>query len=121
MECPGDDLGVPCRGNALTTVLAPEVERLILAEMERGREHRGSTKEERAVAWNAGWGSAFNELVRPLASPHHSITSSAVANSVSGMVRPSTLAVLRLMTSSIFVTCGTGRSAGFSPLRMRAV
>jgi hypothetical protein len=33
------------------------------------------------------------------------ITSSAVANSVSGMVRPSALAVLRLMTRSIFVTC----------------
>jgi hypothetical protein len=31
------------------------------------------------------------------------ITSSAVANSVSGMVRPSALAVLRLMTSSSFV------------------
>ena len=46
----------------------------------------------------------------------HWITSSAVANSVSGMVRPSALAVLRLMTSSIFVTCCTGRSAGFSPL-----
>jgi hypothetical protein len=35
------------------------------------------------------------------------------------MARPSALAVLRLMTSSIFVTCCTGRSAGFSPLRMR--
>src|SRR6516165_790224 len=44
------------------------------------------------------------------------MTSSAVANSVSGMVRPSALAVLRLMTSSSFVDCSTGRSAGFSPL-----
>jgi hypothetical protein len=44
-----------------------------------------------------------------------------VANSVSGMVRPSALAALRLMTRSIFVTCCTGRSAGFSPLRMRPV
>src|SRR4029077_11269696 len=44
------------------------------------------------------------------------ITSSAVANSVSGMVRPSALAVLRLITSSNFVGCMTGRSAGFSPL-----
>ena len=32
----------------------------------------------------------------------YSITSSAVANSVSGMVRPSALAVLRLMTNSNF-------------------
>src|SRR6516162_385531 len=32
------------------------------------------------------------------------------------MVRPRALAVLRLSTSSIFTTCCTGRSAGFSPL-----
>ena len=38
-----------------------------------------------------------------------------------GTVRPSALAVLRLMTSSTFVACWTGRSAGFSPLRMRPV
>src|SRR5271156_734210 len=44
------------------------------------------------------------------------VTSSAVANSVSGTVRPSALAVLRLMTSSSLVACWTGRSAGFSPL-----
>jgi hypothetical protein len=36
-------------------------------------------------------------------------------------VRPSAFAVLRLMISSIFVTCCTGRSAGLSPLRMRPV
>jgi hypothetical protein len=33
----------------------------------------------------------------------------------------SAFAVLRLMTSSIFVSCCTGRSAGFSPFRMRPV
>jgi hypothetical protein len=49
----------------------------------------------------------------------HWITSSAVASSVSGMVRARALAVLRLMTRSIFVICCTGKSAGFSPLRMR--
>src|SRR5262249_49372545 len=38
------------------------------------------------------------------------ITSSAVANSVSGMVRPSALAVLRFMTNSNLVGCCTGRS-----------
>src|SRR5271154_1535203 len=53
--------------------------------------------------------------------PLHWITSSAVANSVSGMVRPSALAVLRLMISSTLVGCSTGRPAGFSPLRMRPV
>ena len=34
------------------------------------------------------------------------------------MVRPSALAVLRLMTSSNFVGCSTGRSAGLAPLRI---
>ncbi len=51
--------------------------------------------------------------------PSHSITSSARPSSVGGMSRPSALAVLRLMTSSNFVGCWTGRSAGFSPLRIR--
>src|SRR5215467_5986992 len=50
----------------------------------------------------------------------HSITSSARARSVGGTSRPSALAVLRLMNSSTFVTCWTGKSAGFSPLRMRS-
>jgi hypothetical protein len=47
------------------------------------------------------------------------ITSSAVANSVSGLVRPSALAVVRLIASSNLVDCTTGRSGGFAPLRMR--
>jgi hypothetical protein len=51
--------------------------------------------------------------------PFHWITSSAVASSVSGMVRPSALAVFMLMTSSNLVGNMTGRSAGFSPLRIR--
>ena len=55
-----------------------------------------------------------------LAPPHHSITSSARASSVGGTSRPSALAVLRLITSSYFVGACTGRSAGFSPLRMRS-
>src|SRR5262249_28524662 len=51
--------------------------------------------------------------------PHHSITSSARASSLSGISRPSAFAVLRLISNSNFVDCWTGRSAGFSPLRMR--
>ena len=35
-------------------------------------------------------------------------------------VRPSAFAVLRLITSSYLVGACTGRSAGFSPLRMRS-
>ena len=44
----------------------------------------------------------------------HSITSSARASSDCGTVRPSALAVLRLMTSSNLVGCCTGRSAGLA-------
>ena len=51
--------------------------------------------------------------------PPHSIASSANANSFGGKSRPSVLAVLRLMTSSNFVGCTTGKSAGFAPLRTR--
>src|SRR5262249_37153226 len=49
----------------------------------------------------------------------HSITSSAAACSVSGTVRPSALAVLRLITSSNVVGCSTGSSDGLAPLRIR--
>ena len=51
---------------------------------------------------------------------HHSITSSARASSVGGTSRPSAFAVMRLITSSYLVGDCTGRSAGFSPLRMRS-
>ena len=51
----------------------------------------------------------------------HSITSSAMASTPGGIVRPSALAVLRLTTSSNLVGCTTGKSAGFSPLRTRPV
>src|SRR5688572_32825356 len=48
----------------------------------------------------------------------HRITLSALANTCGGIVRPICLAVLRLMTSSNFVGCSTGRSAGLAPLRI---
>src|SRR5262249_62371564 len=50
----------------------------------------------------------------------HSISSSARPLNGSGTVMPSALAVLRLMYSSTFVPCWTGRAAGFSPFRIRA-
>jgi hypothetical protein len=49
----------------------------------------------------------------------YSITSSARPRSAIGTVRPSALAVFRLMTNSTLVACWTGRSAGFSPFRIR--
>src|SRR5262245_11997866 len=55
-----------------------------------------------------------------LAPRNHSITSSARASSVAGTSRPSDAAVFKLITSSCFVGAWTGRSAGFSPFRMRS-
>jgi hypothetical protein len=49
----------------------------------------------------------------------YSTTSSAVASSEGGTVRPSARAVGMLMTKSNLVDCTTGRSAGLAPLRMR--
>jgi hypothetical protein len=48
----------------------------------------------------------------------YSMTWSAWRMTVCGIVRPSAFAVLRLMTSSNFVGCSTGRSAGLAPFRI---
>ena len=56
---------------------------------------------------------------RDVLAPVHSITSSARASSDAGMARPSIRAIWALMTSSNFVDCTTGNSAGFAPLRIR--
>src|SRR6516165_7149882 len=53
--------------------------------------------------------------------PVHSITSSAWESRVAGISMPSVLAVCRLMTNSNLLARATGRSAGFSPFRMRPV
>ena len=52
---------------------------------------------------------------------NYSITSSALARSVGGTVRPCAFAVVVLITNSYLVGACTGRSAGFSPLRMRSM
>jgi len=49
----------------------------------------------------------------------YSITSSARASNAGGTLSPRALAVLRLMAISNLVGCVTGKSAGFSPLRIR--
>jgi len=54
----------------------------------------------------------------------HGLGAAAVAGKIyviSGGPTPSAVAVLRLIISSTFVACCTGRSAGFSPLRIRPV
>jgi len=59
-------------------------------------------------------------LMRRSKQPSYSITSSARASSSGGTSRPSVLAVLRLTVSLNLVGVCTGKSAGFSPLRMRS-
>src|SRR5262249_978470 len=63
-----------------------------------------------------GWAAEQRDELAAL----HSITSSARASSVGGTSMPIALAALRLMTSSYLVGACTGRSAGFSPLRIRS-
>src|SRR5262249_44816497 len=53
----------------------------------------------------------------PVAADHR-MMSSARARSDGGRISPRALAVLRLMTSSYFVGCSTGRSADFTLLRI---
>src|SRR5215831_19199228 len=74
---------------------------------------------KRATPNGAASGQAAAEKRDELA-PLHSITSSARASSIGGTSMPSALAVLRLITRSYLVGAWTGRSAGFSPLRMRS-
>ena len=51
--------------------------------------------------------------------PSYSITSSTIARRPGGIFRSSALTVARLITNSNLIDCNTGRSAGFSPLRIR--
>src|SRR5262245_189730 len=53
-----------------------------------------------------------------LAPPHHSITSSASASSLSGIVRPSAFAALKFRNSRKCVGCITGRVPGLAPVRI---
>src|SRR5262249_25752565 len=84
----------------------PHAPVLLCPYRQRPRRRRGATKErEEGTAVHRASG--------------HSITSSVMASSCGGTVRPSRRAVSALMTSSNLLDCTTGRSAGFVPLRMR--
>ena len=49
---------------------------------------------------------------------YYSTSSSASDRNDAGIASPSVLAVVKLMMSSNFVGCSTGRSAGLAPLRI---
>ena len=59
-------------------------------------------------------------IARAGANRPYSITSSAQARSVGGMIIPSAFAVLRLIRSSNLVGCSIGISAGFAPCKIRS-
>src|SRR5207253_5819178 len=69
-------------------------------------------------AWCGMSQRCHEETHAPQQTTAHSITSSARASSVGGMMTPSAFAVFRLITSSNLVGCSTGRSAGFAPLKI---
>src|SRR5262245_4897196 len=103
--------------------LLPECSQIALPQWRAGggrRQHADLAHPLRLLRARRQWphprtAEQCNELA-----PFHSITSSARASNVDGTSRPSALAVLRLMTSSYLVGACTGRSAGFSPFRMRS-
>src|SRR4029453_11529118 len=61
---------------------------------------------------------AQREPAEERAPMHHRMISSARTSSDWGIIKPNTVAVLRLITNSHFVGCSTGRSAGLAPLRI---
>src|SRR5262249_222951 len=79
----------------------------------------GGEAGKRGGVWGGGCGRATEGRATKHGKkvpPPHSMTSSARASSEDGTVRPSVLAVLRLISSSNLVGCSTGRSPGFVPL-----
>ena len=69
---------------------------------------------------NATGLSSFGPRGSPVPGRHiaYWMTSSARPSTDCGIVRPRALAVLRLITSSNFVGCSTGRSPGLAPFRI---
>jgi hypothetical protein len=97
---------------AFRQAFAPRFNRFAFARVNRFHHRRFAFA---AVPFVAGVGLYGGSLAS-----FHSITSSARASSVGGRSMPSVLAVFRLITNSYLVGACTGKSAGFSPLRMRA-
>ena len=98
---------------------APNQPRRVLSRVES----QGACSYHRRAPFGTFFASWIDRVRAPQGGhpPHHSITSSARASSEDGTSRPIVLAVCRLMTNSNFTARRMGRSAGFSPLRMRPV
>jgi hypothetical protein len=89
--------------DVIATQHAPDIEELTQIDLRSGKKQDGAAP-------------ALGHALA-IASVHfHSITSSARSRIDCGIVSPSALAVLRLITNSNFVGCCTGKSAGLAPL-----
>src|SRR6185436_7049669 len=75
------------------------------------------------ATWDAGrcrrWDHSLHDVPRRHHTTH-SITSLARASSVGGTSRPSSLAVLRLITNSSLEESSIGRSPGCAPFKIRS-
>src|SRR5829696_3322263 len=88
-----------------------------------GADHEGYSPRRRGrlsrrLDLQAGYSGPSTAEERKQFSPPHSITSSARARSVGGMVRPRALASFRLITSSNLVGCWTGKSVGLDRFKI---
>jgi hypothetical protein len=72
------------------------------------------------AGWHVGYLNRCTGRRRSVSRWHncYSITSSAIASTPSGMVRPSDLATLRLISSSNLADCTTGSSVGCAPRKI---
>ena len=62
-----------------------------------------------------GFNPTLHDSASSLTPSPHRITRSARASTFGGIVRPICLAAFRLMISSNFAGCSTGKSAGLAP------
>ena len=99
---------------ALDAVVKVAAAAVLLEEGVEGAEERHAHKFSRSYCFGVPVTIASSSQ----ASTRYWITWSARTSTDCGIVRPRAFAVLRLMTSSNFVGCSTGRSAGLAPLRI---
>src|SRR6516162_4517582 len=92
----------------------------VLAQFQRQVQQVGKTPSRMRARSSTGYLlDPFDHDAHRRLGTRYSITSSARPISGFGTVIPKAAAVLRLIVSLILVSCCTGISAGFSPLRTR--
>src|SRR6266545_2891211 len=104
----------PCAERAFHGRMRGQQRRQDPAEHERDDDRQRERGRPAPIAGATGEGGGLGGNGRTL----HWITRSARSSIDWGMVSPSALAVLRLITSSYFVGCSMGRSPGLAPLRI---